>query len=134
MLSKTVDCTRLAPQTAQAPEADNNGGAGTVQGDPHLSLLAEGMQRKPLKPVNFVHPHAHYPQFLEKGEIPTCPLHIKHVRQVSHLLFIQTQRLVNSGVLQSWTLRRRPGTLDGRHYTLMQQGNFLLWGFSGATK
>jgi hypothetical protein len=23
------------------------------------------------------------------------------------------------------------GTLDGRHYTLMQQGNFLLWGFSG---
>lgn len=22
-------------------------------------------------------------------------------------------------------------TLDGRHYTLMQQGNFLLWGFSG---
>jgi hypothetical protein len=23
------------------------------------------------------------------------------------------------------------GTLDGRHYTLIQQGNFLLWGFSG---
>lgn len=25
-------------------------------------------------------------------------------------------------------------TLDGRHYTLMQQGNFLLWGFAGETR
>ena len=26
------------------------------------------------------------------------------------------------------------GTLDGRHYTLMQQGNFLLWAFSGGAE
>lgn len=62
------------------------------------------------------------------GSLPVCAANDETV-DCARLATTTTTTLAGGAVAGDPHLR----TLDGRHYTLIQQGNFLLWGFSGDT-